>query len=535
MTNKDIASQLKLIGQLKELHREDPFRAKAYYNASFQVSRFTQPLIEMSEDDILRFPKIGKGLAQKIHRALKDGFFIDLETYLSITPSSVLEMLSIKNMGPSKLKVLWKEHNITTTDALLTLCEENKLAAISGFGAKTQDAIKASILFSKQNEGKILLASALQITNQLQHDILQDIDPNLFCIVGQMAMQNNIIDHIEFITSSTQIKSLVEDYVHTHVLAVKTTVYLVEKADFSYEKFMRSSSQAHVKMLDHIPPKKEWVSSEDLYKKNKMPYIILPMRNGKDEFKWGKKYSPEQVVSFSDLKGALHNHSTYSDGQHTLKDMADASKALGLHYFGIADHSKTAVYANGLSIARLEKQIIEIDQLNTGYTDFQVLKGTESDILGDGSLDYPSDVLDRLDYVVASIHNGFNMSKEKATQRLIKAIEHPNTSILGHLSGRLLLRRKSYELDYEKITDACISNKVAIEINANPNRLDIDWSYIFKAMDKGAYFSINSDAHHKDSLSDMQYGVYSAQKAGLIKQRVINSFALNDLMLFFKK
>ena len=236
------------------------------------------------------------------------------------------------------------------------------------------------------------------------------------------------------------------------------------------------------------------------------------MREGNFEFDWVQKHQNDELITWDGLKGILHNHSTYSDGKHSLKEMADYCRELGFEYLGIADHSKTASYAKGLSEERVYEQHAEIDKLNQAYslmTDrpFKILKGIESDILGDGSLDYPDDVLKSFDYIVASIHQNLKMTEEKAMSRIIGAIENPYTTILGHPTGRLLLSRAGYPVDYKKMIDACAANNVIIEINASPYRLDLDWRWIQYALEKGVKLSINPDAHEKDGYFDMHYGV----------------------------
>jgi DNA polymerase (family 10) len=266
-----------------------------------------------------------------------------------------------------------------------------------------------------------------------------------------------------------------------------------------------------------------------------LQYIVPELREGLAEVELAKENKLPELIKVEDLKGALHNHTTYSDGANTLKEMADYCKSLGYEYLGICDHSKTAFYAQGLSIERVLEQQQEIDQLNSQYQSFKILKGIESDILNDGSLDYPDDILKSFDFVVASIHSNLKMNEEKATERLIKAIENPYTNILGHPTGRLLLARTGYPINHKKVIDACSANKVSIELNAHPYRLDIDWRWIPYCLEKGIKISINPDAHHLLGLHDMYYGVCVARKGLLDKANCLNSFSLNDLNLFFKK
>ncbi|MEO1652429.1 MAG: PHP domain-containing protein, partial [Bacteroidota bacterium] len=266
-----------------------------------------------------------------------------------------------------------------------------------------------------------------------------------------------------------------------------------------------------------------------------LPYIIPELREGMFEFEMAQKGLPDALLELKDLKGILHAHSTYSDGKQSLKEMAQACQSQGYEYLGITDHSKSAFYANGLYENRVEQQHKEIDQLNEALAPFRIFKGIESDILADGRLDYADEVLASFDFVIVSIHTALKMDVAKATQRIIKAIEHPSAHILGHPSGRLLLRRAGYELNYETIIDACVANQVSIEINANPWRLDLDWRWVKRAMDKGVLISVNPDAHHINGIQDVKYGVWMGRKAGLLPAQTLNTFNISEIAAFFKK
>ncbi len=532
MTNKDISNSLKLLGKLKEVHGENAFKTKAYASASFQVSKLTRPLVEMTDQEITSLTVFGKSIANKIIQAIQVGTFEELDQYVLATPTGVLDLLELKGLGASKVKVLWREHRVDELSKLEQLCLKNELSKFKGFAEKTQQSILQAIAFKKKNQGKLLFAQAELYAQQII-SVLKDDFAISMRLTGAMARKDQVIDCIELLTCES-LSQQARDYIvrFQQQLEVKLLVDQVLSDQIDYECFVRTCSKEHLSALNID---KKSFDLENVYQKNNLPFIIPEMRNNPEAFDWARHYTEDEIVNYSDLKGALHNHSTFSDGAHTIEQMAQGCKDLGLEYFGIADHSKTAVYANGLSEQRLKDQFDQIDQINQKGDLVYVLKGIESDILSDGSLDYDDGILDQFEYVVASVHQGLNMNEQRATSRLIKAIEHPSTSILGHLSGRLLLKRKSYPLDYDKVVDACIANQVAIEINANPWRLDIDWMYIYKAMQKGAFFSINPDAHKIEGLPDMKYGVYSARKAGLLKERVINTFDLSKLKNFFQK
>jgi DNA polymerase (family 10) len=266
-----------------------------------------------------------------------------------------------------------------------------------------------------------------------------------------------------------------------------------------------------------------------------LQYIEPELREGLGEVDLAANQGIPTLIEWSDLKGVLHNHTTYSDGVHTLREMADHCKSMGYGYLGICDHSKTAVYANGLTIDKVLEQQAEIDKLNADYEGFKILKGIESDILGDGSLDYPEELLKTFDFVVASVHSGLKMNEEKATARLLKAIENPYTTILGHPTGRLLLARAGYPINHKKIIDACAANNVSMELNAHPYRLDIDWRWIPYCIEKGVKISINPDAHHKEGFKDMYYGICVARKGMLDAENCLNAMNLEAFLSYIQK
>ncbi len=275
-------------------------------------------------------------------------------------------------------------------------------------------------------------------------------------------------------------------------------------------------------------PQAEYKTEEEIYQALKLQYIEPELREGLNEVEFAKENKIPKLIELSDLKGILHNHSTYSDGVHSLKEMADYCKELGYQYLGICDHSKSAFYAQGLNEERVWQQQMEIAKLNKGYGDsFKILSGIESDILNDGNLDYAEDVLKTFDFIVASVHSNLKMTEEKATERLIKAIENPYTSILGHPTGRLLLARPGYPINHKKVIDACAANKVSMELNAHPYRLDIDWRWIWYCLEKNVMVSINPDAHHMEGYHDMKYGVCVARKGMLTKEMCLNALDLD--------
>ncbi|PRD56961.1 DNA polymerase/3'-5' exonuclease PolX [Sphingobacterium gobiense] len=550
MENKAIAKTFKLYSQLMELFNENPFRTKAMASASFKIDKLPFPAAGATIDQLSTQPGIGKSTAERIMLILASGSFPELDNLLTQTPPGVMAMLTIKGLGPKKIRSIWKDLGIESIGELLYACNENRLIEAKGFGLKTQEEIRKSIEFSNANQGLFLYAKVEKIAATLLGNLVSHFPDKQHTFTGEFRRKCEIIASVEILTtcSVSEIHAFLEETPAYSVeeyqdIAVRLTDdlgvrYIIRSttADrFAADLILTTGSETHLQELRSIGADITTFGSEEtIYESLGLSYIEPELREGSGEVEWAKERQIPQLITYADLKGTLHNHSTYSDGVHSLEQMAIYCKdELGLSYFGICDHSKTAVYASGLSIERVKEQWIEIDQLNKKLAPFRIFRGIESDILSDGSLDYPDDILAKFDFVVASIHGNLRMDEEKATQRLITAIENPHTTILGHPTGRLLLSRPGYPIDYKKVIDACAANQVVIEINANPLRLDLDWRWQRYALEKGVLLSINPDAHRTEGLTDMQYGVYVARKGGLSPKHCLNAFSLQDIEQYF--
>lgn len=549
MDNKTIAKKFKLCSQLMELHNENPFRTKAIASASFKLDKIPFLLETASLEEISSQPGIGKSTAEKVKKIAETGSFDELDAMLSITPEGILEMLNIKGLGPKKIQIIWNDLQIENVGELLYACNENRLIEAKGFGLKTQEDIKKSIEFSISNQGWFLYARVLPHAENLLASLQKNLSPTRFSFTGDFRRKCEVLSSVDILLDTG--RDTVRTYLYANYsdtvkedpkyiafqddLGFTFHIYLTTTADFYKNLLLTTGSEAHLEQLD-LAQITALNSENELYAAQDLDYIEPELREGLDEVILAKNRQLPQLIRFDDLKGTLHNHSTYSDGVHTLAEMVRYTKEeLGLSYFGICDHSKTAVYANGLSIERVQKQWEEIDQLNQELAPFKIFKGIESDILADGSLDYPDEILAGFDFVVASVHSNLKMDEDKATARLLKAIENPFTTILGHPTGRLLLSRSGYPLDYKKIIDACAAHHVVIEINANPLRLDLDWRWHRYAIEKGVLLAINPDAHRTEGLLDMHYGIHVARKGGLSAKNCLNSFSLTEIESFFNK
>ena len=549
MDNKAISKIFKLCSQLMELHNENPFRTKSIASASFKLDKLPFRIEEASLEELSAQPGIGKSTAEKAKEVAATGTFKELEDLIENTPSGIIEMLNIKGLGPKKIQIIWKELEIESVGELLYACNENRLVEAKGFGLKTQEDIKKSIEFSISNKGWFLYAKVLPLAEKFFNELKLHFPSSLLSFTGDFRRKCEVLSTVDLLISESI--DNVEKFLDGFTLVEKTenSIELTDELGFTFKVFssnindfyrdliLSTGSTAHLDHLFNILPDLPSLSSEEaIYRNLGLDYIEPELREGLNEIVQAQTHTLPKLIQYKDLRGTLHNHSTYSDGVHSLEQMAVHCKdVLGLEYLGICDHSRTAVYANGLSIERLEQQWNEIATLNEKLAPFKIFRGIESDILGDGSLDYPDEVLAKFDFVVASVHSNLKMDEDKATTRLIKAIENPYTTILGHPTGRLLLSRAGYPLDFKRVIDACAANGVVIEINANPLRLDLDWRWHRYAVEKGVLLSINPDAHRTEGLHDMQYGVLVAQKGGLQASNCLNAYALDAITTYFNK
>jgi len=533
MNSAQIIDSLELMARLMELHEENPFKIKALSGAAFKLNKLRFDFEGKSKEEIENIEGIGKGISSKIIDLISTNETPELTELLKKTPAGLIEVLSVKGLGPKKVRQLWKELSIESVGELLYACNENRLVTLKGFGEKTQSQIKQNIEFSLSNHNKFHYAALEQIMLDFI-SLLLEREKNLqVALCGQMARKCEIIDKLEILID----RELQYDYSAVlRGIPLPVEFQICKPNEFFYYKVYYSAEKGHLdKIHFHELNQKDFENEEALYNKLGMQFVEPELREGLGEVALAREHKIPELISTEHLKGILHCHSTYSDGVHTLKEMADECKRLGYLYFGICDHSRSAGYAQGLSIERVEEQHKEIESLNNHYQDFKILKGIESDILNDGSLDYPDEVLKTFDFVVASVHSNLKMDEEKATKRLIKAIENPYTSLLGHPSGRLLLARAAYPLNYKKVIEACAENGVSIELNAHPYRLDIDWRWIYYCVEKGVMISINPDAHHKSGFKDVYYGVCAARKGMLSKKDCLNALDLKQIMSKFKK
>ncbi len=551
MENKIIARTLRLLSQLMELHDENPFKIKSIANAAFKVDKLPYPISGKSLSEMEQIDGVGKSIASKVWSLVETDSIPELSDLLAQTPPGIVEMMRIKGLGPKKIIVIWKELEIDNVGELYYACNENRLIEAKGFGLKTQEEIKKTIEFNMASNGRFLYARIESFAENLLKNLKAELKTEQIFLVGQYRRRCEIIDSLDLVLVSSiadEISSLlqntglipgeaIDETIECETdFGIKVNLIFCNPEALGWQLILHTGKNEHADelALKLVNIEVSGKSEQEIYELAGIPFIEPELREGLNEFELAAANKLPELISYSDLKGTLHNHSTWSDGVHTLEEMAVFCRdELNLSYLGICDHSKSAFYANGLNEIRVAAQQREIDELNIKLAPFHIFKGIESDILYDGSLDYSNEILATFDFIVASVHSILKMSEEKATDRLIKAIENPYTTILGHPTGRLLLSRSGYPIDHQKVIDACAANNVIIEINANPLRLDLDWRWQQYAIEKGVLLSVNPDAHRKEGFYDMHYGTLIARKGGVSKFNCLNAMDLEQVKILF--
>lgn len=536
MTNKQIAIAFSDLAKIMELHGENPFKIRSYNSAYLTLRKLEQPLSTMTDEEINALKGIGKAITGKIRELLESGRMMTYEKYREKTPPGIVDMLHVNGFGPKKVKTVWKELKVDTIGELLYACNENRLVEVKGFGHKTQTELIKKLELFLNSQNKFLYGKVLPAQEAIVERIKTAFPKAQLAVVGDMIQLNPVVEHLDFLLSGADEVTKVFDgeelifekkekncFIGNTTEGIPVRIFECEAEEWGSKQFRYSSGTDFIKGFlakAKVKDFKGLATETAVFEKAGIPYILPELRYSKDML---EQDIPEKLIEIKDVKGVLHSHTTYSDGIHSLEDMVAEAKKLGYQYIGITDHSKAAFYANGLKPDRVWEQFAAIDKLNKNQTDFKIFKGIESDIINDGSLDYEEDLLREFDFIIASVHTTLKMDEKKATQRLITAIENPYTTILGHPTGRILLARAGYPINHAKVIDACAANGVHLELNANPLRLDIDWTWIPYAREKGVLIAINPDAHSKGGIQDIQFGVQVARKGMLTAEGCLNN------------
>jgi DNA polymerase (family 10) len=549
MNNYSIADNFSLLAKLMDIHQENSFKAKSYSIAAYKVEKLTVELSTIDQNKIFSLKGIGESVGHKIVEQLQTGSLKILEDYIAKTPQGVLEMLHIKGIGPKKIATIWHEMGIENLGELLYACNENRLTLFKGFGEKTQQGVKEAIEFYMGTQGSYLYQQIENYAFTIDEKLNLIFPDSIHALTGTFRRQLEIIEKIEWVTTADN--SEIKSFFITNDFKIVTEengyicfvgkenvtlgFYSIEETFFYNQLFVTSCSDEFLQSWinntgwDITQP---YQSEEEIFEASNCAFIPICLRESGSVISNALQQKLPVLIKQQDIKGIIHSHSRWSDGMNTIEEMAAACIEQGFEYLVMSDHSKTASYAQGLPIEKVLAQHDLIDALNKKNAPFRIFKSIESDILGDGSLDYDENILSKFDIVIASIHSNLKMTEDKAMLRLMNAIENPYTSVLGHMTGRLLLSRNGYPIDHKKIIEACAANDVVIELNAHPRRLDIDWRWINYALKKNVLISINPDAHSIDGFNDCKYGVLVAQKAGLTKEQNLSSFKLTEFESF---
>jgi DNA polymerase (family 10) len=551
MDSSQIADNFSFLSKLMDIHGENSFKSKSYAIAAYTIEKLPVQLSETPRENLFGIKGIGESTGKKIIELLDTGELTVLKEMIEKTPPGIIEMLHIKGIGPKKIATIWKEMQIETVGELLYACQENRLKLYKGFGEKTQTNIQDNIEFYFRNQGIFLFQQVETVFLQIKSYLEKIFFPEVINVTGAYRRQESTINEIEFAVAATNevVKQKMQSANPPEILeetsnsilfkltnGLKLRFYTSDKASFTERLFLTTGSEEFVTAFKQKFPAVKYTATDNtdqsVFDSVGIQYIEPFLRENAEIINKAAAVSIPNVIQRTDIKGIIHSHSNWSDGSNTLEEMAKAAIAQGFEYLVISDHSKSAFYANGLTEERIQQQHLQIDELNKKLTSFKIFKSIESDILNDGNLDYSNSILSTFDLVIASIHSNLKMTEEKAMLRLIKAIENPYTTILGHLTGRLLLSRKGYPVDHKKVIDACAANNVVIELNAHPSRLDIDWKHIDYALNKNVLISIDPDAHVTDGFNDVRYGVLMAQKAMVTKKQNLSSFSLKEFDVF---
>lgn len=546
MTNKQIAYAFDELANLMELHEEDDFRIRSYRNAYIGLRKLDRPLADMTDVEIKAIKGVGPAIAGKIRELVGGGKMATLEKYRAQTPPGVVEMLEVNGFGPKKVRIVWKDMGIETVGELWYACNENRLVDFKGFGRKTQEDLRQKLEYFLRSRDQLLFDAAEQAADFVCAWLTGKLPGAFVAPVGELRRRNPVVQHIEILVGyngeltaaldgTTLVLEKQDDSSRYEVRLENQTPVIIHRCmaeEFGSKLFQRTGS---IEFLDAFVKNapglifKGLRTEHEVFEKANLPYIAPELRENAAVLDLAKARNLPILIEEQDIRGVLHVHTTWSDGLHTLREMCEQARLLGYEYIGITDHSQAAFYANGLKPERVLAQMAEIDALNAELAPFRIFKGIESDILNDGSLDYEEEILEKFDFIIASVHSNLKMTKEKATERVLRAVQHPRTTILGHPTGRLLLSREGYPLDWETIFDACAKHGVSIELNANPHRLDLDWSLIPEALRRGIRISINPDAHSMEGIRDIRYGVLAARKGGLTAAGCLNALGSGDV------
>ena len=576
MSKDDVAAALDEIGTLLELKGENPFRANAYHSAARTILQMAGDLKQIvAEGKLGEVRGIGEALQEKIATLVTTGRLPYLEELRASIPAGMVQMLRLPGVGPKKVKALHDNLQINSIEELKAACERGAVAKLKGFGAKTQAKILEGIAFLGQVGHRVRIDLADPIGQALLDRVRAMPGVIRAELCGSLRRRRETIGDIDILASAKDAAPIMEAFVklpeviqvvgqgptkssvvagltlHGGKITLNADLRVLDDKDFAYGLLYFTGCKEHnirlrqraiarglslneyalTKEKKPIPARTE----AEIYKHLDLAFIPPELREDTGEIEAAEAGALPELVTEADIRGVFHNHTTYSDGTATLEEMALAARRIGFEYFGVADHSQSLTIARGLPPNTVRKQWAEVDRLNEKLKGIQILKGTEVDILEDGSLDFDDELLAGFDYVVASIHSLFGMPEEQMTARVCKALSHPAVTMLGHSTGRLLLRREGFKINLNEVLNCAARHGKMIEINAQPSRLDLDWIHVKRARELGIPIVINPDAHSQSELEYFRYGVDVARRGWLTKANVFNTRGLKEVVKELKR
>lgn len=555
MTNREIARTLDRIADLLQIKDENPFKIAAYRRAANSIYHLDEDLpIYYQHGRIGALLGIGKSVQAIIEELIEKG---SSEYYQQLTediPEGVLDFLQIPGLGHKTARLIYEHLSIDNLNDLLAAARDRRIRTIPGLGSKTEYNIIKGMDLLQQSGGKVTLGLALPVAEQLKSFLAESPYVEHISLVGSLRRGKPLVSDIDILVASRDfaavknlarncpdVKEILDegpDYLAGQASwGIKFEIILVQPEDYYGALVWTTGSKAFRSRVfagSNLTPFAGLGSEEEVFQELHLAYIPPEMRENKGEVEWAEKEAIPELVNSTHIKGDLHIHSDWSDGGAKIQETASQARSLGYSYIAITDHSKSLTISGGLNEERLSHQGKVIDALNQEMHDFHILKGIEVDILKDGSLDFPDEVLAELDVVIASIHSNFKLDRDKQTDRVIQAIKNPHVDIIGHLSGRLLNRRSGYELNLEPVLAAAARHKTALEINSHPDRLDVDEDTARQARELGIKIAINSDAHHREDLKLLHYGILNARRGWLQPGDVLNTMEYDRLMAYLR-
>lgn len=570
-TREHLAQALEEIAKLLELKGENPFKVRAYLTGADTVRGYDGDIVQLAgENQLVGIKGIGDALQEKLHELASTGKLIYLENLRAEFPTGLFELFDLQGLGPKKIKALYETLGIGSIADLKAFCEGGTVAKLPGFGEKTQAKILEAIALKDSFADSFLFGAISPLVEEILELLRLHPEVTRVAVAGSFRRAKEVIHDLDFLVATKEPALVCEDFT-TLPQAVSTMVCGETKASVRLANGMQAdlravSNQQFPFALQYFTGSKEHnieirslalkkglslneygftavntdhpadipvVHEEaDIYHALGLDYIPPELRENRGEIEAAAQHTIPRLIELENLRGTFHNHTTESDGHNTLEEMAEEAIELGFQYLGIADHSKSSFQANGLDEIRLLEQVEKIKALNAGWEHFRLFSGTEVDILKDGSLDFDDSILAQLDYCVASIHSVFNLSEDEMTRRICKAMENEHVTMLGHATGRLLLRREAYAVNLEKIIDCAAETRTIIELNCSPKRMDMDWRWWKRARDRGVLCSINPDAHSTARIHHVGLGVRVARKGWLRREDVFNTRSVHEVETF---